>query len=93
MTKDNITIENLLNQRSFYFFHTIFFGSKKQGLSIELQKGEPNWALYDFENIQNFPSITWKLKNIKTMSSSKGKNAHENLEKLSLNFKKQENMP
>jgi len=49
---------------------------------LSFKKGKPNWALYDFEKIQNFPSIAWKLKNTKTMSSSKHKNAHENLEEL-----------
>jgi Nucleotidyl transferase AbiEii toxin, Type IV TA system len=87
MTKENIAIENLLNARD-HLISSIqsFFTARDKDFLLSFKKGEPNWALYDFEKIQNFPSITWKLKNIKTMSSNKRKNAHENLEKLLLSF-------
>jgi hypothetical protein len=53
---------------------------------LSFKKGEPDWDLYDLAKIQSFPSVAWKLKNIKSMTSSKRQKAYENLETILLNL-------
>lgn len=40
---------------------------------------EPDWRIYDFEN---FPSVQWKLHNIKNLKESNPNKHHEQLELL-----------
>ena len=35
---------------------------------ISFKSGEPNWDLCNIENAQNFPSVKWKLHNIKKIN-------------------------
>lgn len=46
---------------------------------IELEKGEPTWRLYDF---QQFPAVEWKLMNIRHLKETNIKKHHENVHKL-----------
>jgi hypothetical protein len=38
---------------------------------MSIKKGEPEWNLIDLEGINRFPSILWKIQNIKRMSRHK----------------------
>lgn len=49
---------------------------------ISIKKGEPDWSILGLPHIQDFPSIKWKLLNIRKMSDTKRKEALMRLEKV-----------
>jgi predicted nucleotidyltransferase component of viral defense system len=48
---------------------------------LSIKEGKPNWSYIEIENIDKFPAIQWKLKNIKNMSAQKRSQAIENLKR------------
>jgi predicted nucleotidyltransferase component of viral defense system len=87
MTRDKIEIESLLKSRDKLItsIHACFTQKDKDFL-LSFKKGEPDWDLYDLAKIQSFPSVAWKLKNIKAMTNGKRQKAYENLETILLNL-------
>ncbi len=47
-----------------------------------IKEGNPKWSLINIKNIENFPSIQWKLKNIQNMNQKKHKIYLEKLKKV-----------
>lgn len=48
-----------------------FFTEQDKEFLMSFKKGEPDWGLFPIENVQNFPSVKWKLHNIHTMNAQK----------------------
>ncbi len=55
---------------------------KERQFLISLKRGEPDWSLVDIPKIDEFPSVRWKLLNIKKMPAEKRKEAIQKLEKI-----------
>lgn len=55
--------------------------SEKQFL-LSIKNGEPNWGLINVSHINLFPSINWKLLNIKKMAPKKKKEQFEKLKSI-----------
>lgn len=52
---------------------------------LSVKEGNPDWSLFEIENIANLPAVQWKLKNIKKMDPKKHKDYVRKLkEKLGL---------
>lgn len=83
MTKEYVTIDSLRKVRAHVIqsIHSAFTQKDKEFL-LSLKRGEPNWTLCDLTEIQHFPSVIWKLQNIKAMTNSKRQKAYETLEKV-----------
>ncbi|MGE5670537.1 MAG: nucleotidyl transferase AbiEii/AbiGii toxin family protein, partial [Fibrobacterota bacterium] len=57
-------------QKLFEMIPGLLSDNEKQFL-ISLKKGEPEWSLLPMDNIYQFPSIQWKLNNIKKLDKKK----------------------
>lgn len=57
------------------------FTDQDKAFLFSFKSGDPLWNLFPIENAQNFPSIKWKLYNIKSMSPQKRKESLKKLEK------------
>jgi predicted nucleotidyltransferase component of viral defense system len=57
-------------QQLFEMIPGLLSDNEKQFL-ISLKKGEPDWSLIPVDNIDQFPSIQWKLSNIKKLDKKK----------------------
>jgi len=60
---------------------------KHKAFLLGFKKGNPNWSLLPFENIDQLPSVKWKMLNFEKMDKVKRAEAFEKLEK-SLNIEK-----
>lgn len=49
---------------------------------LSFKKGEPNWSLFPFSGVQNFPSVQWKLNNINKIPEKKREALIERLNKV-----------
>ncbi len=86
MTNANITCQ-LLEETRAKLFEIIpsFFSEKEKEFLLSFKSGEPKWDLLPIENVQDFPSVKWKLHNIQRMASGKRELALDSLkEKLFL---------
>ncbi len=54
---------------------------------MSFKKGDPDWSLLPFENIDQLPSVKWKILNLEKMDRMKRLEAFEKLER-SLSSKK-----
>ena len=54
---------------------------EEKSFLISIVNGQPQWELMGIPNIENFPGIQWKLRNVEKMDSDKKEMA---IEKLSL---------
>lgn len=83
MTKEPVSIESLLEARSL-LIKSIFahMSNKDKEFLLSVKAGEPNWSLLDIPNIEHYPSVVWKIKNVQSMSSTKRKQAYENLKNV-----------
>lgn len=72
MSNINITYEELLAARNklFHDVKSIFTNDEKEFL-ISLKQGEPKYDLMPFKNLETFPALQWKIKNIKLMDKGK----------------------
>lgn len=80
MTTENIPYEDLIKAREnciLIIKNTLTLNEKNFLLSFKT--GEPDWNLIDIPKLNEFPSIKWKLLNIKKMSLTK---REENIKKL-----------
>ena len=55
--------------------------SDDRKLLLSFKAGEPNWALYPLERLQNMPAVKWKLQNIKKLIRNREKHQQQ-LERL-----------
>lgn len=81
MSDDSVSLEELGQTRDYLI--TVL----NQALTLEdksflmsFKQGNPLWHLSGLEDIQNYPSIQWKLQNIKSMTSEKHAIALQKLE-------------
>ena len=76
MTAIEVTLESLLQTR-INLIKTIneTFIEKDRKFILSFKEGNPNWELSEIENIQNYPSIKWKLANIQKMDKQKHERA------------------
>lgn len=83
MTKELVSLESLLEARTL-LIKSIFslMSNKDKEFLLSVKAGEPNWNLFDIPNINHYPSVVWKIKNIQSMSSTKRKQAYENLKNV-----------
>ncbi len=72
MTSIPVSINDLLDtqQQLFDMIPGILSDNEKQFL-ISLKKGEPEWSRLPVTNIEKFPSIQWKLHNIRKLDKKK----------------------
>ena len=54
---------------------------KHKAFLLGFKKGNPNWSLLPFENIDQLPSVKWKMLNLEKMDKVKRAEAFEKLEK------------
>jgi len=71
MTKDPIAFETLLNARSALLsnIRNLMTESDKKFL-LSVKRGEPEWSLLPFTNIEQLPAVRRKLENIRRMSKA-----------------------
>jgi len=48
---------------------------------LGFKKGNPDWSLLPFENIDQLPSVKWKMLNLKKMDKAKHLEAVKKLER------------
>ena len=48
---------------------------------LGFKKGDPDWGLLSFENIDRLPSVKWKMLNLEKMDKAKRLEAFEKLER------------
>lgn len=72
MTSVSVSVDELqyTRQQLFSMIPGILSDDEKQFL-LSLKKGEPEWALLPVDHINKFPSIQWKLYNIKKLAKKK----------------------
>jgi predicted nucleotidyltransferase component of viral defense system len=83
MTSIPVSINDLLDSRQqlFDMIPGILSDNEKKFL-ISLKNGEPEWSLLPVTNIEKFPSIQWKLHNIKKLEKKKHLEQLKKLEKV-----------
>lgn len=80
MTTLEIDCQTLEQTRKIIFELTASsFTDQEKEFLLSFKSGEPNWDLFPIKNIQNFPSVKWKLYNIQRMEP---KSRLKSLEKL-----------
>lgn len=83
MTKEPIPLAQLIETR--YELVRLLqscFTQRDKDFLLSIKSGYPKWELTDLQEIQNFPSIQWKLRNIRAMDQKKRDKAYKTLEKL-----------
>jgi hypothetical protein len=83
MTSEAIDCQTLENTRIkiFNLISSALTDEDKEFL-ISFKRGEPKWELFSIRNAQDFPSIKWKLHNIRTMATTKREKALILLERM-----------
>ena len=51
---------------------------------ISFESGQPEWNNYEFEYFKNYPSVQWKLLNLKKLAKQNPKKLQEEAESLRL---------
>ena len=49
---------------------------------ISFESGQPDWEGYEFEYLKNYPSVQWKLLNLKKLAKQNPQKMQENIEQL-----------
>jgi len=83
MTMEDITLNELLTARAKLIkkiSEELTLNERKFLLSIKL--GEPQWDLLPFKNLEQLPSLQWKLINIKKMDKNKHKKMVDKLKEV-----------
>lgn len=76
MTSLDISCEILEKTRTQLFQNIASsFTDEDKEFLISFKSGEPKWELLPIENAQHFPSVKWKLHNIRAMKTSKREEA------------------
>ncbi len=76
MTSEDIDFLTLENTRAQLF--TLIAASltdEEKEFLISFKSGEPKWKLFPIQHAQDFPSVKWKLHNIRTMQTTKREKA------------------
>lgn len=83
MTKEPVALAQLTNTRE-RLIQSIYscFTQKDKEFLLSIKKKKPDWQLFESPEIEHFPSIKWKLKNINAMDSRKHTKACSALEDL-----------
>ena len=76
MTRDPATLTELETARTrlVEWAATALTDAERQFL-LSIKRGEPVWEHLPFENLDRWPAIQWKLRNIRRMGSEKHKQA------------------
>ena len=76
MASEDVDCQTLENTRTkvFELIAAAFTAQEKEFL-ISFKCGEPKWDLFPIQNAQDFPSVKWKLHNIRTMTALKREKA------------------
>ena len=53
-----------------------------QSVKFPIQDGQPEWDGYEFEYFKNYPSVQWKLLNLKKLAKQNPQKLLDELEKL-----------
>jgi predicted nucleotidyltransferase component of viral defense system len=87
MTKEPIALAQLLEtrQKLVNWIRSCFTQQDKE-LLLSIKSGNPKWQLSEISDIENFPSIQWKLRNIRAMERNKRVKAYKILEQLFLSI-------
>ena len=81
MTSLDITCETLEETRNKIFEMTsTFFNENEKEFILSFKSGEPKWDLFPIKKTQDFPSVKWKLHNIRSMSPKNRMGALKKLE-------------
>lgn len=83
MTDYEINYQELANIRDkllYELLNSLTENERKFLLSLKL--ADPDWSLLDIDNIADFPSIKWKLLNIRKMEKSKRELLTDNLKRI-----------
>lgn len=81
MTSLDITCETLEETRNKIFEMTAtFFNENEKEFILSFKSGEPKWDLFPIKRVRDFPSVKWKLHNIRSMSSKSRMDALKKLE-------------
>lgn len=78
--EDFIKISHLLREKI-----SGLFNDKDKEFILGFKKGNPNWALFR-KDISQYPSIKWKLENIKNLINNNPKKYRETYKKLEMIF-------
>lgn len=72
MTEKDISLESLLDARE-RLIRTIShdLSANERNFLLSMKKGEPDYSLLPFQNIEQFPALQWKLINLKKMDTAK----------------------
>jgi hypothetical protein len=72
MTDSKVTIEDLFVTRDEMIKHLNHsLTQEERQFLISIKQGEPNFELMPFKNLNQLPSLKWKLINIKKMQKAK----------------------
>ena len=72
MTDSKVTLEDLFSTRNELIKHLHHsLNQEERQFLISIKKGEPNFELMPFKNLNQLPSLKWKLMNIQKMQKAK----------------------
>ena len=72
MTDSKITLEDLFAVRDEMIKYLNFsITLKERQFLVSIKQGEPNFDLMPFKNLNQLPSLQWKLMNIQKMQKAK----------------------
>ena len=83
MTRNPVTLTELENARTLLFewARTALTNAERQFL-LSIKQGDPVWRHLPFENLDRWPAIQWKLRNIRRMDPDKHKEAEARLREV-----------
>ncbi len=83
MTAEPVELEALhaIQKRLFKWACSALTADERAFL-LSIKKGEPNWQLLPYNNLEKWPAIRWKLHNIRNMKPAKHREAIARLEKV-----------
>lgn len=81
MTVEPVTLQMLTDTREalIHQLHEKLTDRHKEFL-LRFKRGEPDWSLLPFENIDHLPSVKWKMLNLEKMEETRRNEAYEKLE-------------
>ena len=81
MTVEPVTLQMLTDTREvlIHQLHEKLTDRYKEFL-LRFKRGEPDWSLLPFENIDHLPSVKWKILNLEKMEETRRNEAYEKLE-------------
>lgn len=80
MSSENVKLEDLISARSDLISKIkTSLTDEQKNFILSFKNKKPDWKLSGIEGIENYPSVKWKLMNLKKMETKKHAAAYEKL--------------